>query len=1036
MKENKLRIILVMLCAFGALALQAQKNVTGTVVDQSGAGLPGVSILVKGTTKGTTTDVDGKFGISVPNGNAILRFTFLGFGAVEQKVDLKKPMTVVMKETSKDLDEVVVVGYQEVRRKDLTGAVGEANLGDILQTPVVSFDQALAGRIAGVQVSSNEGMPGSAFNIVIRGGNSITQDNSPLFVIDGFPVEDADAASLNPNDIESMNFLKDASATAIYGARGANGVVIITTKKGQIGKPKISYNGSFSVSTVTKKLELMDAYEFVKLQEEIQSDLSSSYYSNGRTLESYRNYPDQFKWQDDIFRTAFTNNHYISLTGGTAETRYTASLSYLNQEGILLNSGYQRFQGRFSLDQRISPKLKVNINGNYARGITNGASPSVASSSATNSLFYSVWGYRPVSYDGTDLRTLLWDPTVPTNNDYRFNPILSLENEYRRLIQDDFQANAYAEYTFIPGLKLKVSGSYRLKKRQNEQFNNSKTRYGNATRSEGVNASVRHYDDHSWVNENVLNYSKVFKRKHNFSAMAAATFQGNYSNYFRNDVQNISHEDLGMAGMDNGIPILSESTIGENMLMSYLARVNYNYNSKYYITASFRADGSSKFSKENRWGYFPSASVAWSFNREDFMAPFEDWLSNGKLRLGWGATGNNRVSDFASLGQMTSKIAFEYPFGNSYQTAYKLTGLENKNLKWETTEQTNLGLDLGFFNDRVALTVDLYHKLTRDLLLQADLPYTTGYASTYLNVGKMQNRGLEITLETTNIQNKNFTWTTNFNIAFNQSKVKELSRNQETLLSTVTFDNAYSAEPSYIAQVGKPLGLMYGYIYDGTYKYEDFDVSGGNYTLKSNVPNNGNDRSTIQPGDAKYVDINGDGVVDDNDRTIIGRGQPIHTGGFTNNFKYKNFDLNIFFTWSYGNDILNANRLLFDNGLWKRETNMFASYADRWTPENPNSDIPRAASQPNVFSSRVIEDGSYLRLKSVTLGYNFPQRVLKKLTLSSARIFVSGENLWTWTSYTGYDPEVSVRNSALTPGFDYSAYPRAYNFSVGLNVSF
>ena len=352
------------------------------------------------------------------------------------------------------------------------------------------------------------------------------------------------------------------------------------------------------------------------------------------------------------------------------------------------------------------------------------------------------------------------------------------------------------------------------------------------------------------------------------------------------------------------------------------------------------------------------------------------------------------------------------------------------------SEQTNLGLDLGFFNDRVALTVDLYHKLTRDLLLQADLPYTTGYASTYLNVGKMQNRGLEITLETTNIQNKNFTWTTNFNIAFNQSKVKELSRNQETLLSTVTFDNAYSAEPSYIAQVGKPLGLMYGYIYDGTYKYEDFDVSGGNYTLKSNVPNNGNDRSTIQPGDAKYVDINGDGVVDDNDRTIIGRGQPIHTGGFTNNFKYKNFDLNIFFTWSYGNDILNANRLLFDNGLWKRETNMFASYADRWTPENPNSDIPRAASQPNVFSSRVIEDGSYLRLKSVTLGYNFPQRVLKKLTLSSARIFVSGENLWTWTSYTGYDPEVSVRNSALTPGFDYSAYPRAYNFSVGLNVSF
>ncbi|MEG0454259.1 MAG: SusC/RagA family TonB-linked outer membrane protein, partial [Bacteroides sp.] len=644
---------------------------------------------------------------------------------------------------------------------------------------------------------------------------------------------------------------------------------------------------------------------------------------------------------------------------------------------------------------------------------------------------------RPLTYDDTDLLNSLYDPAVDQANDYRFNPILSSREEYRKRIEDNLVANAFVEYKILNGLKAKVSAGYRLRNVLNESFNNSKTRYGNPSRSEGVNASMRTEENRSWLNENILTYVKTFKKKHNINMLAGVTFQSDYSKYYRMDVQQITNEALGMSGMDEGTPTKIESALSESKLMSYLGRVNYNYDAKYYLTASFRSDGSSKFLGNNRWGYFPSASVAWNFNREAFAESASGWLSNGKVRLSWGLTGNNRVSDFAAYAKLYSSVTTEYPFANSYYPGYALSSLPNADLKWETTAQTNLGLDLGFFNDRISLTVDIYNKVTRDLLLNADLPFTTGFSTAFKNIGKMQNRGLELTIETQNIKTKTFTWNTNFNISFNRGKILDLNAGQETLLSTVSFDNGYQT-PSYIAQVGQPVGLMYGFVYEGTYKYEDFDkTASGDYILKANVPNNGGDRSSIKPGTAKYKDINGDGSVNDDDRTIIGRGHPLHTGGFTNNFTYKNFDLSVFFQWSYGNDIINANRLLFENGEPRKDTNMFATYADRWTPENPNSDTPAVRGQgPKVFSSRVIEDGSYIRLKTLSLGYNFPATLVKKWTLSSARVFVSGDNLLTFTSYSGYDPEVSVRNSALTPGFDYSAYPRAYNFSVGLNIGF
>jgi tonB-linked outer membrane protein, susC/ragA family len=474
--------------------------------------------------------------------------------------------------------------------------------------------------------------------------------------------------------------------------------------------------------------------------------------------------------------------------------------------------------------------------------------------------------------------------------------------------------------------------------------------------------------------------------------------------------------------------------------------------SKYYATVSFRADGSSKFNKDNRYGYFPSGSLAWSFSEEEFMKPLKSVLSSGKVRLSWGLTGNNRIGEYdyyallavlkSRVGSYTSTNSLPsgvYPFDNDATNAGVVpTSLPNKDLKWETTEQWNAGLDLGFFDERIGITMDIYRKTTRDLLLDASLPFSSGYYSATKNIGKVRNDGLELSLNTVNFQTRAFKWTTNFNISFNKNKVLALSENQTALLTAAQFDQNYNGQSSYIAKVGLPMGLMYGYVYEGTYKYDDFNKSGNSYSLKPGVPHYSTETNT-QPGMPKYADLNGDGVVDSNDRTIIGRGLPIHTGGFTNNFEYKGIDLSIFFQWSYGNDIMNANRLFFESSNNRsRELNQFASYANRWTPENPTSDIPAAtnSSSNRVISSRIIEDGSYLRLKNVTVGYTFPAKLVKKWKIDKARVYVAAQNLWTCTGYSGYDPEVSVRNSALTPGLDYSSYPRAYSISFGVSLGF
>lgn len=1046
---------------FSVTVAMAQVLVRGTVVDQTGESVIGASIQVKGTTQGTITDIDGKFSLGVPDKKSVIVVSFIGYATKELQVDTSKPMSIVLEEDTKVLDEVVVVGYQEVRKKDLTGSVAKADMNELLNTPVGSFDQTLGGRIAGVNVSSSEGTPGGTMNIVIRGNNSLTQDNSPLYVIDGFPVEDAAIAStINPSDIESLDILKDASATAIYGARGANGVVIITTKKGKVGKAQITYDGSVTMHHVTRTIPMMDAYEFVKLQAETYpASIANStggylmeYQGKQWTLDDYRGI-FQYDWQDEILRTALQHNHNIRLTGGTEGVRYNASVSYYNQDGILLNSGYERFQARANTVIK-RDKLDISLTTNYSRSIQTGSTPSETSYSGMNNLFYSVWGYRPVTYPNKSMESLLndvMDEAIDSSNDYRFNPIRSLKEEYRKYYINNLQLNGYVSYEFIKGLKLKVSGGYTYDARKNDQFNNSNTRYGGPTSTDKVNAQIIRNERLTWLNENTLTYQTNIKKKHFFNSLVGITFQNSDYEYYSLKSTHIPNESLGMAGMADGTLSSSSSLKSSWSMMSYLARLNYNYKSKYYATASFRADGSSKFSKKHRYGYFPSGSLAWNFMEEEFMAPIKKVVGAGKLRVSWGLTGNNRIGeydyyallqmlkekqgDYISNGSIPSGV---YPFDNDMSSVGMVpVSLPNEDLKWETTEQWNVGLDLSFFNERLNFTADVYRKTTRDLLLEASLPLVSGYYSATKNIGKVRNDGLELSLSTVNVQTKDFTWTSDFNIAFNKNEVLELAENQLSLTTAARFDQNYNSQPSYIAKVGLPMGMMYGYIYEGTYKYDDFVKSGNSYTLKDNVPYFSSEANT-QPGMPKYKDVNGDGIIDTNDRTIIGRGLPIHTGGFTNSFTYKGFDLSVFFQWSYGNDIMNANRLFFENAGGKKDLNQFASYANRWTPENPESDIPAAtkSASNNVISSRIIEDGSYLRLKTVTLGYTFPKTLIAKAKLSNARVYVAAQNLWTWTSYSGYDPEVSVRNSALTPGLDFSSYPRAFTLSFGVNLGF
>ena len=1042
-------------------------TVTGRVVDETGEPLIAVTVFEDGkTSNGTMTDIDGNYSLNVSSAKATIVYSCLGFAEVKETVGLRKAINVTLTEEKLSIDaaEVVSVGYGSVTRRDLTGSVSKVDMGEILKAPVTNFDQALTGKVAGVVVTTSDGALGAEANITIRGNNSLTQSSAPLYIIDGFPTESSMATALNSADIESIDILKDASATAIYGARGANGVIVITTKQGVEGKPKVNFSSSWTVSHIANKADLMNGYEFVQLQNEIYSlsgntnaYIKPSNADEEAGIKSYvlEDYLDESRWtdwQDNIYRTSLSQNYNLSISGGSKEAgnRYNVSMSVVDQNGIIVKSNFQRYQGKVNFQQKLGKKVTFDFMANYSRQITNGVTPTNAqqSSSATGWLIYSVWGYRPVKPKSQwdiagDMVDEMIDSDVASSNDYRFNPAMTVRNEYRKTLVDYLNASGGLTWDIIDDLKLKITGGYTMNKRRREEFNGTQTYtgYEGSPSGKGINGGIYWNDKMTWVNDNTLTYTKRFNRKHNFTFLAGFTLSGEKFDYKGTYATQMTTESLGLNGLHTGSYQTVTPWQYDWTMMSGFFRVNYNFKYKYYVTASFRADGSSKFPKNNRWGYFPSAGVSWNINREDWLKD-KSWISNAKLRASWGLTGNNRTTtpyDFYSqIATLPGNPdSYDYVFDGNIVSGYYPSNMSNDNLKWETTEQFNVGLDFSAFESRIKLTADWYLKNTRDLLLQATIPASSGYTSAMLNVGSMQNMGYEVTLDLVPVQKKNFTWNMNFNIAINRNKVTALTNDQYSLLRSVSWDQRFNAQYPYITQVGKPSGMMYGFIYEGTYKPEEFNAGGT--SLKDGIAymtSVGQDK--VRPGDPKYRDINKDGLIDDNDRTVIGCGQPLHTGGFGNTFNFHGFDLNIFFSWSYGNDVINANRLYFENGSITN-TNQLKTYTNRWTPENSTSDIPRVGADIAsmfVYSSRVVEDASFLRLRNVTLGYTLPRKVLRKMHFDTMRFYVSAENLWTLTNYSGPDPEVSTRNSVLTPGFDWSAYPRAMGVTAGLSFTF
>jgi TonB-linked SusC/RagA family outer membrane protein len=1036
------RLILLILPVLFTLSLTAQVPLTikGTVTSE-GKPLEGVTVGVSSSLTKTKTDAAGSFSIQVKNESDILEFSYVGYKTEMRVAGKQQNISVELMANPSELDNVVIIGYGQVKRRDVTGAVGKVNIKDLQKAPVRSFEEALGGRIAGVQVTSADGQPGSGVSIVIRGQNSITQSNAPLFVIDGFPIEDPDNNLLNPDEIESIEILKDASATAIYGARGANGVIIITTKKGKEGTPVISYSGSAGEQQIIKKMEMMDPYEFVRYMLERQPTTSAGLYlTNGRKLEDYKNIPGTY-WQDELFRTAFMQNHSLSLRGGSKNTKYSVSGSFLGQDGLIVSSGYKRGQGRFTLDQTINKNLKagINVNYTYARRFGNSPSP-LESAQFSDGLMYSILAYRPVTgNENVDLINDEYDEDIDIANNGRWNPKLTANNEIRDNFSRLLIANAYAEQAIGEHFKLRISGGIIERNTKSEEFNNSKTYYGSVKslvgKQRGVNGSVVNGNVSTWLNENTLSYDQSFNDKHRINTVVGATFQQINTTLDGMQAYFVPRESLGISGLEEGTPNRLYSSSSSNTQVSFLGRVNYTLNDKYLLTFSMRADGSSKFAPKNKWSYFPSGAIAWKIQNEQFMEAL-DFISTAKLRASYGVTGNNRVPDFAYQSVIDLPYANLYPFNNTLTTSAIPSELGNADLKWETTHQVDAGLELGFFKDRFLLEVDYYRKDTRDLLLNASMPTSSGYQTAYKNIGRVKNHGVELTASA-QITSGKFKWNSSFNISFNRNEIVELTRNQESLLTAVNLGVNYRTLPLYIARVGSPIAQFYGYVWEGNFQYRDFDItSTGTYVLKPTIASNGSDRNAVQPGDIKYKDMNGDGLLDANDYTAIGNPNPDFFGGFSNNFSYANFDLSVFLQFSYGNEVFNANRLVFE-GWGSPQQNMFASYVNRWSPENQTDEHFRTNGQgPYAYSSKVVEDASFLRLKTVSLGYNISGKYLKRAKLQSCRLYVSAQNLITWTSYQGFDPEVSARNSTLTPNFDYAVYPRAKTLMFGLNLTF
>lgn len=1045
--RNSIRIIsaTIVVVAFTSLKSEAQIVITGVVKDAAGNFLQSVTVQVKNDiSAGTFTNARGIYNINVPSGKAILIFSFIGYKSVEIPVKEKTVINIVMDKKSSYMDEVIVTGYTKTLRKDVTGSIATVDMEDLQKAPVGSFEQALAGRISGVQVTSESGRPGSPINIVIRGVGSISQSNQPLFVIDGFPLEDPDNNLLDPDNIESITVLKDASATALYGSRGSNGVIVITTKRGAVGTARINYSGNYGFNRVEKYMKMMSPYEFVRAQSDYLGSLNP-YLQEGKVLQDYQNVQG-VDWQDLLLREGNQQNHSLILSGGSKDTKYSFSGNYFGQDGIIINSAFRRYQGKMTLDQNIG-RAKIGGAVTYTSSKTTGYDPQ--GSGGSNSLFYQVFTLPPITVSGNDSELVygLYNPDGSGVNDYRVNPILSAQNQIQMRTNNNISINLYANYNITKHLQLQLRGTSSNTFYQYQYFNGTKTRSGGPLSSSGVNGGVNNYRYDNYGNTDLLNYTNTFNKIHHLNVVVGAALEYGKSQGWGYSAIQLPVESLGISGIDAGTtnsPPLGYITT--NSLASLIASVAYNYKYKYYLTGNFREDGSSKFVGNSKIGYFPSGALKWKFTNESFF-PKNSFLSDGNIRFSYGVTGNNRVGDFATY----SSIVFRNPLtinGITQGNSAVINSLQNPALHWESTTEKDLGVDLSFLNNTIHFTADLYNRATVKLLYNTQLPPSTGYSSTVKNIAGITNRGLELNLSADVIKKKNFSYSSSFNISFNRNRLDALSDANEIAITTnVGWEALFGSQPAFIAKVGGPLGQMYGLISDGLYQYKDFDKLGnGSYVLKPNEPvNNTNttiNRAHVQPGDSKYVDINNDGQITSADYVVLGNGYPLHTGGWSNNFRYKNFDLNLFFQWSYGNSVINANRLWFSTGMGIQQRGQFipgqeafAEFEKRWTPTNQNTDIPAMNRTSTYYSSQFVEDGSYLRLKTFNIGYNVPGSLLKKYKITKLRFYVSTQNIFTLTKYKGYDPELSAYQTALSPSLDYSTYPRPLTIVFGLNLT-
>ena len=1101
-------IVLVALLSYLSASAQVPTlKISGTVLDEKSESVIGATVLIKGTTKGTVTDVSGKFSLAVPDAGTIIIIRSLGYTPIEKKAGEIDGKLITLSSSSSTLDEVVVIGYGTAKKRDLTGSVGVANVVEMQRAPGPSFDQMLAGRIAGVNVTSPDGQPGSTSQITIRGG-SVSQDASPLFIIDGIPNENMDINSINPDNIATLEVLKDASSIAIYGARGANGVIIITTKKGVEGAPSINYTYNFGFQQATKKIALLNASQYVQSQLDLDSlgttasttvltnHLLYLNPANGTTLASYANDPG-YNWQNLLLRRGYTQSHNITMNGGNKDTRYSVSGGYYNQQGIIINTGLKRFNGSISLDQNVNEHVKVGVSALYTNTSVYGTQPAAG----TGGVVQAMWQFRPTKgVANSNLLTAVVDSATLANfyngngsatlGDNLVNPLIQAQNEYRNNITNTGSINAYLEYSFLKDFKLKLSGGYDATSFRSETFYNSQTIQGNLIKNaagaipnaNGINGNENNGLTQNYLNENTLTYSKQINRDQSFDLLGGITYQyaSTFATGFR--VINIPQatEYLGIDALSTGTASAPQAYGSRWQLMSYLARANYNIKDRYLFTLTDRYDGSSKFAVGHQWGNFPSGAFAWRFLDEPVIATAKNYLSDGKFRISYGQVGNNKVGDFSYLSQYGGYTASQgYPTNNVYSGGVTPYFYGNADLTWETTTELDLGLNLGFFKDRISIEADYYDKKTSNFLLGVTIPalggYPNGANSEYENVGTISNRGLEFTLNTVNINSGKFSWQSSFNVAFNKNKILSF---YDGFNIKQTPWNLYGSATAWIAQVGGPISEFYGYVKTGNYQYTDFNkLANGTYVLKTGIPG----YTGVQPGDPKYRDVNGDGVIDLHDETTLGSPLPIATGGLNNMFSYGHFSLSVFLQFSYGNKILNANKAEFLEGDYFSQGNQFADFVNHWTPTNPTNDIPRViygngglnkgddGSTNTRPSSWLIEDGSFIRVKTVSFAYSVPLKFTTRLGIQSLKVFTSAQNLHTFTKYTGLDPEVSTyrtANPANTPGgtssgtpvtttgvgytyiqpssgyaalaqgYDLTPYPRAFTLNFGISATF